>query len=108
MRGSLIKTFVCQCYSFDVAEYIEVTEKLGEINAVVIYRLKLVRIFINCKTLLYEKTRVGIYSITGFMAAININHYWDYLTEFEIEQFKEKGWILAIQLMKVFGFGSYF
>lgn len=35
---------------------------------------------------------VGVYDISGFMAAIRTNNYWQYLTEDEKERFKEKGW----------------
>ena len=88
--GRVIKTFICECYSFDVAEYMEVCEELGDIDAVVInsnwcgYSLDVKRHCMNKK--------VGVYDIRGFMAAINKQKYWEYLTEGEKEQFEKNGW----------------
>jgi hypothetical protein len=88
--GRIIKTFICECYSFGIAEYLESCENLGELNAVVIsfnwcsYSLEVKR---HC---MHEN--VGVYDIGGFMAAIRMNNYWQYLTEYENEKFKEKGW----------------
>jgi|SRR5690554_318109 len=89
--GKVIKTFVCECYSFDVAEYIEVCQELGEVDAVVIssnwcgYSPGVKRYCMN--------RGVGVYDIRGFMAAINKRNYWEYLTEDEKEKFEENGWI---------------
>ncbi|WP_019217976.1 hypothetical protein [Legionella tunisiensis] len=88
--GRVIKTFICECYSFSITEYQELCERLGEINAVIInsnwcsYTLEVKRHCMN--------ENVGIYDIRGFMAAINMKNYWQYLTESEKEKFKEKGW----------------
>jgi hypothetical protein len=88
--GRVIKTFICECYSFDVAEYMEVCEKLGDIDAVVIssnwcgYSPGVKHYCMN--------EEVGVYDIRGFMAAINKKNYWEYLTEDEKKQFKKNGW----------------
>lgn len=88
--GRVVKTFICECYSFSVAEYIESCENLGELNAVVIssswcgYSLDVKHDCMN--------EHIGVYDIGGFMAAINMKNYWQYLTEYEKEKFKEKGW----------------
>jgi len=89
--GRVIRTFICECYSFDVAEYIEVCQELGEVDAVVIssnwcgYSPGVKRHCMN--------EEVGIYDISGFMAAINKKNYWEYLTKGEKEKFKENGWL---------------
>ena len=89
-NGRVIKTFICECYSFGIAEYIESQENIGELNAVVIssnwcgYSLDVKRHCMN--------EYVGVYDIGGFMAAINKKNYWEYLTEYEKEKFEEKGW----------------
>lgn len=91
VNGNVIKTFICECYSFDVAEYFEATQELGELNAVVInsiwcgYSLEVKHLCRN--------RQVGIYKIREFMAALNMERYWQYLTDYEKEQFKEKGWL---------------
>ncbi|KTD27978.1 MULTISPECIES: hypothetical protein [Legionella] len=88
--GRVIKTFICECYSFGIAEYLESCHNLGELNAVVIssnwcsYSLEVKR---HCMD-----KNVGVYDIGGFMAAINMDNYWQYLTESEKEKFQEKGW----------------
>ena len=89
--GRAIRTFVCECYSFDVAEFIEVCHGLGEVNAVVInsnwcgYSPNVKR---HCMS-----QKVGVYDIRGFMAAINKTNYWEYLTEVEKEMFEKRGWL---------------
>lgn len=89
--GRVIRTFVCECYAFDVAEYMEVCQELGEVNAVVIssnwcgYSPGVKR---HCMG-----QEVGVYDIRGFMAAINKKDFWRYLTEDEKEIFEENGWV---------------
>lgn len=81
LDGTKIKTFICECYSFDIAEYIEVCQELGEIDAIIInsnwcgYTFDVKR---HCMS-----RKVGIYDIGGFMAALNIPNYWEYLTKYE-------------------------
>ena len=89
--GRVIRIFVCECYSFDTAEYIEVCQEFGQVNAVVInsnwcgYSPSVKR---HCMS-----QKVGVYDIRGFMAAINKRKYWEYLTEDEEEMFEERGWL---------------
>jgi len=91
LDGATIKTFICDCYSFDVAEYIESCQELGELDAVIInsnwcgYTFDVKR---HCMG-----KQVGIYDIGGFMAALNMPDYWKYLTGYEMEKFTENGWI---------------
>ncbi len=81
LDGRLIKVFICECYAFSDAEYIEVVEKYGPINAVVIssnwcgydFETKLTRM----------EEGVGVFDIKGFMAAVNFRNYWEYMTEWE-------------------------
>jgi hypothetical protein len=89
--GTRIKAFICECYSFDVAEYIECCQGLGELDAIIIssnwcgYTFDVKR---HCMS-----EQVGVYNIGGFMAALNMPNYWEYLTKYEKEKFKENGWI---------------
>ncbi|BFM15615.1 hypothetical protein R50073_17980 [Maricurvus nonylphenolicus] len=89
-NGNTLKVFICECYSFGTAEYVESCENYGAIDAVVIssnwcsYALELKR---DCMA-----DKVGIFDVRGFMAAINRNEYWSYITEYEKDKFKEYGW----------------
>lgn len=74
--GDEIYVFICECYSFGVAEYAEVKKEFGRVDAIVI----------NSNWCGYtgdakdqcrdEKT--GLFSLIEFMAALNINDYWEY------------------------------
>ena len=89
--GRRLKVFVCECFSFDTAEYVESCENYGPLQAIVIssnwcgYSLDVKR---NCML-----DEVGVYDTAGFMAAINRREYWTYLTEYERERFQEYGWL---------------
>lgn len=90
-NGKTLKVFICECYAFGTAEYVESCENYGELNAVVIssnwcgYSLDIKR---DCM-----QNNVGIFNIGGFMAAINRDMFWTYMTEYEKERFKEYGWL---------------
>lgn len=90
-NGKMLKVFICECYSFSTAEYVESCQNYGELDAVIIssnwcgYSLDLK----------YEcmKKNVGVFDIRGFMAAINKMQFWEYMTDYEKEKFKEYGWL---------------
>ncbi|MEZ8659343.1 hypothetical protein BCS84_10895 [Vibrio cyclitrophicus] len=88
--GKKLNVFICECYSFGTAEYVESCENYGALDAVIIssnwcgYSLELKR---DCMT-----DQVGIFDIGGFMAAINQREHWAYLTAYEKDKFKEYGW----------------
>lgn len=90
-NGNTLKVFICECYSFGTAEYVESCDNYGPLDAVVIssnwcgYGLELKR---DCMA-----NRVGIFDVRGFMAAINRNEYWTYMTDYERDRFQEYGWI---------------
>ena len=89
-RGHPLRIFICECYSFGVAEYMEVVDKIGKIDVVIInsiwcgytWEAKL-----HCR-----KLKVGLFMIGEFMAALNRDDYWNYLTDEQKEDSKEKGW----------------
>ena len=89
--GAKIKVFICECYAFGAAEYLEVCENFDNVNAVVIssnwcgYSIELKR---DCMV-----NEVGIFDIGGFMAAINKPKFWAYLNSYEKDRFKEYGWL---------------
>ncbi len=75
--------FICECYSFGIAEYHESVENLGDLDAVVInsnwcgYTMDV--------KLYCQERNVGVFDIKGFMAAINKRNFWEYLTKEEKE-----------------------
>lgn len=87
--GRVLSIFICECYSFGLAEYYESVGKLGSLNAV----------FINSNWCGYSMeaksycrdNKVGIFDIAGFMAALNKKNYWEYLTESEMECLTKHG-----------------
>lgn len=89
--GRNLKVFICECYAYGSAEYIESCENYGKLDAVVIngnwcgYSLELKH---ECM-----QSEVGIFTVGGFMAAINRNRFWTYLTDYEKEQFQRFGWL---------------
>ena len=89
--GRLIRVFICECYSFGLAEYYESVEKLGKIQAVIInsnwcgYTIEAKR---YCR-----EHGVGLFNIGEFMAALNTKIFCEYLTKQEKEYFEEQGWL---------------
>jgi len=89
--GGTLKVFVCDCYSFGTAEYVETTEELGELDAIIInsawcgYTADAKRM---CRG-----DKVGLFKIRDFMSALNKHPLWAYLNETEVENFKKKGWL---------------
>jgi len=91
IQGDTLRLFICECYAFGVAEYMETLEQLSNINAVIInsawcgYSPDAKR---HCR-----EANVGLFNIGGFMAALHRDKYWEYLTEEEKEYFKTQGWL---------------
>lgn len=87
--GRVLSVFICDCYSFGLAEYYESVDKLGNLNAVIInsnwcsYSMEAK---IYCRD-----NKVGIFDIAGFMAALKKKNYWEYLTKWEMEYLTKNG-----------------
>ena len=90
-QGDMLHIFICECYAFGIAQYIEVKERLDELDAVIInsswceYSPEAKR---HCRGL-----RVGLFMINQFMKALHHSNYWTYLTKEEKKHFKEQGWL---------------
>jgi len=90
--GRILKVFICECYSYDIAEYYETIENLGKVDVVVInslwcsYTLELKRHCVDHD--------IGLFDIKGFMSALNRERYWEFLTDSEKKSFAKKGWRL--------------
>lgn len=89
--GRDLRIFICECYAFGVAQYMETAEILGNLDAIIInsawcgYSPDAKR---HCR-----QNRVGLFMIGEFMAALNRRNFWEYLTEAEKEYFKKNGWL---------------
>ncbi|AXB80435.1 hypothetical protein [Novosphingobium sp. P6W] len=87
--GRILVVFICECYSYGCAEYLETTSKLGKVDVVVINSnwcgytedLKF-----QCRS-----DQIGLFNIRDFMAALNRRDYWLYLNDWDSENFKERG-----------------
>lgn len=90
-RGDTLRIFICECYAFGVAEYMETVDKLGKIDAVIInsawcgYTPEAKR---HCR-----ESNFGLFKIGELMGALHHDDYWRYLTKVEEEFFKKKGWL---------------
>jgi hypothetical protein len=90
-RGDTLRVFICECYAFGVAEYIETVGQLGKIDAVIInsawcgYSPDAKR---HCRD-----EGVGLFKIAELMGALHRDDYWLYLTDAEHEYFKTQGWL---------------
>jgi hypothetical protein len=88
-NDTALEVFICECYSYGTAEYLETTTNFGKLDAIIISSnwcgysddLKL-----QCR-----KERVGLFDIRDFMAALNRPDFWAYLNDWEMERFKERG-----------------
>jgi hypothetical protein len=89
--GGSMRIFICECYSFGVAEYVETIEKLGQLDVIVVNSAWCGYTWDAKRTARSDK--VGLYKIADFMAALNKPKVWDYLNDSEKEAFKTKGWL---------------
>lgn len=88
--GRTFRVFICECYAYGAAEYEETVANIDHVDAVII----------NSNWCGYSPDaknycrlrRVGLYTIGEFMAALNFNPMWSYLTKNEKEYFKNRGW----------------
>ena len=86
--GRRLIVFICDCYSYGIAEYYESVEKLGDLNAVVI-NSNWCGYTMDAK-LRCREHKVGLFDIRGFMASLSLSNYWEYLTEEENKYLKKK------------------
>ena len=90
-QGDTLRVFICECYAFGVAEYLDATEQLGRLDVVIInsvwcgYSPDAKR---HCRD-----GNVGLFNIGEFMGALHRHDYWAYLTEWEVKYFTERGWL---------------
>ncbi|WP_032699973.1 hypothetical protein ACTACM_19660 [Pseudomonas fragariae (ex Marin et al. 2024)] len=80
-NGKTLKIFICECYSYGVAEYEETVQKLGPLDAIII-NSNWCGYSSEAKSYCRERL-VGLFDIREFMAALNLTRYWEYPTENE-------------------------
>jgi len=85
----VLKVFICDCYSFSLADYYETIEHLGKIQCVIINSTW-------CKytdeaKLHCREDGVGLFRLSDFMVALNQNKFWLYLSKVEREHFESLG-----------------
>ncbi len=90
-QGDSLKLFVCECYSFGVAEFLETKTRIPSLDAILINSMWC-GYTTDAKHQCYQD-RIGLFQIAEFMGGLNFDDCWAYLTEGQIEQFKEKGWL---------------
>lgn len=89
--GRTLKTFICECYSFGLAEYYETIENLGELDIIMVdsewchYSMEAKK---HC-----WQNGVGLFKLKELMAALHKDDYWLYLRKNETNEFKRLGWI---------------
>lgn len=87
--GGTLRVFICDCYAFGVAQYMEAVGHLGKLDAVVInsnwcgYSDE-VKLHCNME-------RVGVFTIGEFMGALNRPDFWNYLSDAQVETYKKRG-----------------
>lgn len=90
-QGDTLRVFICECYAFGIAEYMETVERLGHINVVVINSAwcgYTPDAKFHCRN-----AKVGLFKIGEFMGALHRKDYWLYLTESQNEYYKKQGWL---------------
>jgi hypothetical protein len=82
--GQTIRVFICECYSFGVAEFLEVSDKIGNVDAVIIDSMWCGYTHdakAHCREL-----RVGLFKVGEFMGALGQADFWNYIAPGEREK----------------------
>ncbi|HRM73450.1 MAG TPA: hypothetical protein PLI13_01895, partial [Paracoccus sp. (in: a-proteobacteria)] len=84
-QGDTLRVFICECYAFGVAEYMEVVKSLGHIDVVIINSAwcgYAPDAKFHCR-----EANVGLFKIGELMGALCRDDYWRYLTEDQKESY---------------------
>ena len=90
-NGKQLRVFICECYSYGIAEYIETIETLGRFDVIIINSVWCS--YTNKAKRMARDQKVGLFDIAEFMAALNTDNIWSYLDEDTQKIFKENGWL---------------
>src|SRR3546814_8456968 len=86
-----LRLFICECYAFGVADYIETTGKLGHLDLVII-NSAWCGYSPDAKRYCRDES-VGLFEIGELMGALPRADYWNYLTKRETDLFRKNGWM---------------
>lgn len=89
--GAVLRVFICECYAYGMAEYMETVQNVGHVDAVIINSMWCG--YTNDVKLECREQRVGVFKIAEFMGALNRKDFWNYFTGDQEEYFREKGLI---------------
>ena len=90
-KGKNLRVFICECYSFGFAEYIETSQKLGHLDVIII-NSAWCGYTIDTKYHCYSM-KVVLYNISEFMKSLKMDAFWSYLDDRQTETFVERGWM---------------
>lgn len=75
-QGDTLRTFICECYAYGVAQYTETIEELGQLDAIVINSMWC-GYSSEAKKLCVERN-VSLYKVDEFMSALHRQNHWNY------------------------------
>lgn len=87
--GNVLRVFICECYSFGVADYQEVVQNLGPVDVIVINSAwcgYTTDAKFHCRN-----KKIGLFNIRDFMASLNKSDFWLYLNNFDKDTYTKKG-----------------
>ncbi|CAN7287895.1 hypothetical protein [Devosia sp. LjRoot3] len=90
-KGDTLRVFICECYAFGVAEFMETADKLGKVDAVIINSMWCG--FTPDAKRFCRDQKVGLFRIVEFMSALHRDDYWFFLTDEEDAYFRKLGWL---------------
>lgn len=88
-HGDTLKLFICECYSYGLAEFLETSDRVDAINAVIINSNWCG--YTDEAKLYCRERHIGLFDIREFMAALNLPEHWLYLTDEQRELYERKG-----------------
>lgn len=89
--GDTLRVFICECYSYGIAEYFETSDNHDALNAIII-NSNWCGYTDEAKLHCIEQ-QVGLFTIKEFMAALNKPDFWTYLSAEQKERFEKNGWL---------------
>lgn len=89
INGETLEVFICECYSYGSAEYIETIANLGRLDVIIISSNWCG--YTDDLKMACRDERVGLFDIKDFMAALNRHDYWLYLNDWDEKRLKERG-----------------
>lgn len=89
LTDRILRVFICECYSFSIAEYEEVVQNLGPVDVIIINSIwcgYTTDAKFHCRN-----KRIGLFDIRDFMASLNRPDFWLYLDKSDTERYTKQG-----------------